>query len=113
MALSLVVSARRLMIVALPARLRLLLCCLRTENDMTADQAQGEVVPAPGDARLFIGGEYVASAGERFEVVSPVTGAVIGTVPVPGPDEINAAVAAARAAQRAWARVNVWERAKR
>ena len=79
---------------------------------MTADQARGETVPAPGDARLFIGGEYVASRGERFEVVSPVTGAVIGTVPVPGPDEVDAAVAAARAAQRAWARVNVWERAK-
>ena len=79
---------------------------------MTADQVLGEAVPAPGDARLFLGGEYVASSGERFEVVSPVTGAVIGTVPVPGAGEIDAAVAAARAAQRAWARVNVWERAK-
>src|SRR5215472_979379 len=70
---------------------------------MTAVQGLGEAVAAPGDVRLFIGGEYVESSGERFEVVSPVTGAVIGTVPVP---------AAARAAQRAWARVNVWERAK-
>ena len=35
-------------------------CCLGTESDMTADQALSEAVPAPGDARLFIGGEYVA-----------------------------------------------------
>ena len=77
--------------------------------DLTTTSA---TAPAPGDVRLFIDGEYVASSGERFEVVSPVTGAAIGTVPVPGAGEVDAAVAAARAAQRAWARVNVWERAK-
>jgi acyl-CoA reductase-like NAD-dependent aldehyde dehydrogenase len=80
---------------------------------MTADlTTPGGAVPTPGDARLFIDGEYVASANQRAEVVSPVTGAVIGTVPVPGADDIDAAVAAARRAQQAWGRVNVWDRAK-
>ena len=54
----------------------------------------------PGDVRLFINGSYAEGAGEaRQQVRSPVTGAVIGTVPVPGAGEIDAAVAAARAAQ--------------
>jgi acyl-CoA reductase-like NAD-dependent aldehyde dehydrogenase len=60
---------------------------------MTAVQGLREAVAAPGDVRLFIDGEYVESAGERFEVVSPVTGAVIGTMPVPGAGEIDTAVA--------------------
>lgn len=68
---------------------------------------------AVGEAKLYINGSYRdgATAG-RYEVVSPVTGEQIGSVPVPGQADINAAVEAARAAQPHWARVNVWERAK-
>jgi acyl-CoA reductase-like NAD-dependent aldehyde dehydrogenase len=80
---------------------------------MSADVTTlGGAAPAPGDARLFIDGEYVSSAGERAEVISPVNGVVIGTVPVAVAGDIDTAVAAARRAQRAWGRVNVWERAK-
>ncbi|HEY2509156.1 MAG TPA: aldehyde dehydrogenase family protein [Streptosporangiaceae bacterium] len=63
------------------------------------------------EAKLYINGEYRAGAGGLKDVVSPVTGQLIGSVPVPTTDEINAAVAAARSAGQHWARVNVWDRA--
>jgi acyl-CoA reductase-like NAD-dependent aldehyde dehydrogenase len=67
----------------------------------------------PGDVQLFINGSYVDSAGDqRQQVRSPVTGGVIGSVPVPVQADIDAAVAAANAAQQRWARVGVWDRAK-
>jgi len=67
----------------------------------------------PGDVQLFINGSYVDGASEeRQHVRSPVIGDVIGSVPVPGRADIDAAVAAATAAQGRWGRVGVWERAK-
>src|SRR5689334_6422979 len=67
----------------------------------------------PGDVQLFINGSYVDGASEERQYVrSPVTGDVIGSVPVPGQADIDAAVAAATAAQGRWGRVGVWERAK-
>jgi acyl-CoA reductase-like NAD-dependent aldehyde dehydrogenase len=67
----------------------------------------------PGDVRLFINGCHVDGTGEgRQQVRSPVSGDVIGSVPVPGPADIDAAVAAANAAQARWGRTGVWERAK-
>lgn len=67
----------------------------------------------PGDVRLFINGSYVEGAGEgRQQVRSPVSGKVVGSVPVPVQADIDTAVAAANAAQRRWGRVGVWERAK-
>ena len=66
----------------------------------------------PGDVRLFINGSYADSASEaRQHVRSPVTGEVIGSVPVPAQADIDAAVAAATAAQGAGP-AGVWERAK-
>ena len=68
---------------------------------------------APGDVQLFVGGEYAGSTGdERYPVTSPATGECIGSVPVPTAADIGSAVAAARSAQRAWGRRNVWERAR-
>jgi len=67
----------------------------------------------PGDVRLFINGSYADGAGEgRQQVRSPVSGEVIGSVPIPSHADIDAAVAAANAAQASWGRVGVWERAK-
>jgi Aldehyde dehydrogenase family len=65
----------------------------------------------PGDAQLYVNGGYRDGSAGRHEVTSPVTGQVIGSVPVPGQDDVDAAVGAARAAGQNWARVNVWERA--
>lgn len=61
----------------------------------------------------FINGEY--TAGRRtFDKVSPLTGRVIAQVHEAGPVEVDAAVAAARAALRGpWARMTVAERVER
>ena len=67
---------------------------------------------APPTRRLFIDGAFTAGAGtETFDVISPVTGEHVGTIPLPVQADLDAAVAAANTAQRAWAAVNVWERA--
>lgn len=53
---------------------------------------------------FFIGGRNVKPAGRRSQpVLSPATGAVIGEVALAEADEIDAAVAAAKAAQPGWA----------
>jgi succinate-semialdehyde dehydrogenase/glutarate-semialdehyde dehydrogenase len=63
-------------------------------------------------SQLYIAGDYVdAASGETTDVVSPVTGEVIASVAVPGREDLDRAVAAAREAQRAWSRVGVWQRA--
>src|SRR6478735_402676 len=49
--------------------------------------------------RMLIGGEWRdAVAGARLDVRNPATGEVITTVPASGKDDVNLAVAAARAA---------------
>ena len=60
----------------------------------------------------LINGEAVDSR-ERFETVNPATQQVLATVASGGADEVNAAVAAAKAAFPAWAGLAAAERAKR
>ena len=61
----------------------------------------------------FIGGEWVASSGERARpIVSPVTGETIAEAPDATDADIERAVAAARAAQPKWAAESPWERAR-
>jgi alpha-ketoglutaric semialdehyde dehydrogenase len=51
----------------------------------------------------YIGGEWVdAASGETFESLSPATGELIGTFPKSGPEDVERAVAAAKAAYEAW-----------
>src|SRR5579862_4122186 len=60
----------------------------------------------------FVGGTWVAATGDRTRtIVSPVTGETLAEVPDAGPDDVDAAVAAARRAQPAWAARSAWERA--
>jgi succinate-semialdehyde dehydrogenase/glutarate-semialdehyde dehydrogenase len=62
---------------------------------------------------FFINGEYADSTGTKtYDVISPVTGARIGTIPLPSATDLDIAVKAANEAQQAWARVNVWKRAE-
>jgi len=56
------------------------------------------------DTRHWIGGQRVAS-GETFDSVSPIDGTVIAQVSRGGRAEADAAVAAAKAAFPAWARL--------
>lgn len=61
------------------------------------------------DTRHWIGGQRVASA-ETFTDVSPIDGSVLGEISRGGKQEADAAVAAAKAAFPAWARLSPKER---
>src|SRR4029077_13080970 len=51
----------------------------------------------------FIGGEWVdAASGETFESTSPADGETIGIFPKSGPEDVDRAVAAAKAAYEKW-----------
>ena len=67
-------------------------------------------------ARQFknlIGGEWVdAVSGETFESVVPATGEVLGTFPRSGAEDVDRAVAAAKAAFEDWRLVPAPERGK-
>lgn len=63
--------------------------------------------------KLFIGGQWVApSTDEKLEVFSPATEERVGSVPVAGPKDVDAAVAAARRAfdDGPWPRMSPSER---
>ncbi len=63
--------------------------------------------------RLYIGGEWVASAGERsIPVVNPATEEVIATVPEGTPADVDRAVRASRQAFPGWSALPVTERAR-
>lgn len=59
----------------------------------------------------FVDGKFRASPSkERNDVFNPSTGQLIGTVPESSPSEVEAAIDAARAAQREWAKRTAIER---
>jgi succinate-semialdehyde dehydrogenase/glutarate-semialdehyde dehydrogenase len=61
----------------------------------------------------FVGGDWVAATSDSVrEIVSPVTGETIAEAPNASSDDIDRAVAAARAAQPKWAALSAWDRAK-
>jgi acyl-CoA reductase-like NAD-dependent aldehyde dehydrogenase len=63
--------------------------------------------------RSFIGGEWVESAGDSVrEIVSPVNGEKLADAPSASREDLDRAVAAARAAQPRWAALSAWERAR-
>ena len=68
----------------------------------------------PTSARMVIGGETVDAAdGQTFDVVNPATGRTIATAPLGGHEDVDRAVAAARAAfddRKGWAN---WAAGKR
>jgi betaine-aldehyde dehydrogenase len=55
---------------------------------------------------------HTPAAGERFASINPATGEVIGSCTVAGAAEVDAAVASAQQAQRAWAALPAPERAR-
>src|SRR3989440_7954871 len=63
--------------------------------------------------RNFVGSDWVDSTGESVRtVISPVTGETLAEAPDAGAEDVDRAVAAARAAQPKWAALSAWERAK-
>ncbi len=64
--------------------------------------------------RIFIGGEWVEPQGEaRLEVINSTTEEVMGTIPACLPEDVDRAVAAARAAFDSWSQTPRQERAER
>ena len=61
----------------------------------------------------FVGGTWVAATGDRARpIVSPVTGETLAEAPDASSADVDAAVAAASAAQPVWAARSAWERAE-
>jgi acyl-CoA reductase-like NAD-dependent aldehyde dehydrogenase len=66
----------------------------------------------PVHARMLIGGEWTSSS-QRIEVFSPARpDELVGTVPRGAPDDVERAIAAAKAAQPVWASKSYSERAQ-
>jgi betaine-aldehyde dehydrogenase len=66
---------------------------------MTTESRSTTATEAPTVARMVIGGESVEAAdGQTFDVVNPATGRTIATAPLGGREDVDRAVAAARAA---------------
>jgi malonate-semialdehyde dehydrogenase (acetylating)/methylmalonate-semialdehyde dehydrogenase len=62
---------------------------------------------------LYVSGRWTtSSAGESLDVFNPATGEVISRTPLARPDEVEAAVAAAKAAFPSWRKVPPPERAR-
>src|SRR6187397_2283601 len=67
--------------------------------------------PADGnETRLLIGGEQVAGDGARFAVENPFTTETIVELGAASPEQVDAAVAAAREAWRGWSVMPAGER---
>ena len=63
--------------------------------------------------KMFINGKAVDSSdGQTIEVTNPATGEVIDTIPAATPEDIKNTVDIAKAAQKGWAKVPVYERAE-
>src|SRR5687768_9447051 len=61
----------------------------------------------------YYNGEFHESlSSESLDVVSPVDGNLLSTVPMSGTEELNAAVASARAAFESWSKTPIKERAQ-
>lgn len=62
--------------------------------------------------KLYIQGEWVPGAGGSRPVVNPSTGALLGSLGLAAPEDVDVAVAAAVKAQPAWAELPFTERAR-
>jgi acyl-CoA reductase-like NAD-dependent aldehyde dehydrogenase len=62
------------------------------------------------ETRLLIAGEQVAGEGPGLDVENPYTQATLATVALPSAEQVDAAIAAARAAARGWADTPAVER---
>ena len=62
--------------------------------------------------RSFVGGRFVSGSGEMFTTINPATGEALGQVEIADHDTVEAAVAAAQAAQPAWAALTGTERGR-
>lgn len=71
-----------------------------------------EPVKGIKEVKNYINGEWVDSKGKIVDVVNPATGKVIGKCPISTKEEIDAAVAAAKAAYPEWRRTTPLARSR-
>ena len=65
------------------------------------------------DQQLYIGGKYVAAtSGESFETINPATGKVLCSIQQAGADDVDRAVATARAGFEEWSTMTGAERGR-
>src|ERR1700749_1567250 len=65
-----------------------------------------ESMPMVELAASYVAGKWVSGAHTgALDVTSPATGELLGTVGIAGPEEVDAAVAAARGALQLWGQV--------
>jgi aldehyde dehydrogenase (NAD+) len=84
---------------------------MTTETTAQAPALSHDVEPIVRD-RLFIGGEWVEPSGSgAFDVIDPATEQPTGRIPAGGPEDVERAVAAARAAFETWSQADPLERA--
>jgi aminobutyraldehyde dehydrogenase len=62
------------------------------------------------ETRLLIAGEQVAGEGPGLDVENPYTQTTLATVALPSAEQVDATIAAARAAARGWADTPAVER---
>jgi malonate-semialdehyde dehydrogenase (acetylating)/methylmalonate-semialdehyde dehydrogenase len=64
------------------------------------------------DVRNYCGGDFVECDGERLDVISPLDGAKLSTIPLSTATEVDAAIRSAARAFPAWASTTIKERAQ-
>lgn len=81
---------------------------------MTTDTASAPAQPAVAlePVQSLIGGAWVDGAGATKDIQNPATGEVVSTVAFSTPAQIDEAVAAAKRAQREWAKIPVATRVR-
>ena len=79
---------------------------------MGAESAAAGRRPAGETCRSHVGGRSVDGGGATFETRNPATGELLAVVEIAGPDTVEAAVSAAVAGQRVWARMTGTERGR-
>ncbi|MGH7642223.1 MAG: aldehyde dehydrogenase family protein [Candidatus Dormibacteria bacterium] len=77
----------------------------------SAERVSAEIAPQPIELQLYLDGGW-RDTEVRLPLVSPVTGQVIASVPVPTAVEVAQAAQAARKAQAEWAEVGPFQRAE-
>src|SRR4051794_17186956 len=83
-----------------------------TSGDSTGEPVSTTALPTTYP--MFIGGDFVAAtSGETFATINPGTGREWARAPQAGPEDVDRAVAAARAALNGdWGSTSGWERAR-
>lgn len=59
-------------------------------------------INTPGEINNFINGKFVSNGSQRLDVISPLDGSLISTVPLSSKSDLDQAVAAAKAAYPEW-----------